>query len=137
METYYSFPNIDRFNNCFSYSAGANTPWFDIIIPEGSYHVEDIDEFIQREMRKNDHYDKVNDKNNIEISANTNTLKSEIFHKNNYAVDNFCATEYQHFHACKPADTLNQIRSANPTSGPVVSQGSAPSGTIANPHDRS
>ena len=63
LKTYYSFPNIDRpKNNCFSYSPGANTPWFDIIIPEGSYHVEYINEFIQREMRKNDHYDKVNDK---------------------------------------------------------------------------
>ena len=59
LETYYSFQNIDRSNNCFSYSPGANTPWFDIIIleatiiiPERSYHVEDINEFIQREMRK-------------------------------------------------------------------------------------
>ena len=87
METYYSFPNIDRSNNCFTYSPGANTPWFDIIIPEGSYHVEDINEFIQREMRKNDHYDKANDMDDIEISANTNTLKSEMFLKNNYVVD--------------------------------------------------
>ena len=38
-------------------------------------------------MRKNDHYDKVNDKNNVEISANTNTLKSEMFLKGNYEVD--------------------------------------------------
>ena len=38
-------------------------------------------------MRKNGHYDKINDKNNIEISANTNTLRSEIFLKNNYKVD--------------------------------------------------
>ena len=52
LETYYSFPNIDRSNNCFSYSSGASTSWFDIIISEGSYHVEDINEFIQREMRK-------------------------------------------------------------------------------------
>ena len=58
-----------------------------IIIPEGSYHVEDINEFIQREMRKNDHCDKANDKNNIEISANTNTIKSEMFLKNNYEVE--------------------------------------------------
>ena len=35
LETYYSFPNIDRSNNCFSYSPGANAPWFEIIIPEG------------------------------------------------------------------------------------------------------
>ena len=52
LETYYSFPNIDTSNNCFTYSLGANAPWFDIIIPEGSYHVEDINEFIQREMKK-------------------------------------------------------------------------------------
>ena len=58
LETYYSFPNIDRSNNCSTYSTDANGPWFDIIIPEGSYHVEDINEFTQREMRKNGHYDK-------------------------------------------------------------------------------
>ena len=52
LETYFSFPNIDRSNNCFSYSPGANAPWVDIIIPESSYHVEDINDFIQREMRK-------------------------------------------------------------------------------------
>ena len=53
LETYYSFPNIDKSNNCFSYSPGANAAWFgSIIIPEGSYQVEYINEFIQREMRK-------------------------------------------------------------------------------------
>ena len=87
LESYYSFPNIDRSNNCLTYSPGANAPCVDIIIPEGSYHVEDINEFIQREMRKNDHYDKVNVKNNVEISANTNTFKFEMFLKNNYEVD--------------------------------------------------
>ena len=38
-------------------------------------------------MRKNNHYDKISDKNNIEISANTNSLRSEILLKNNYEVD--------------------------------------------------
>ena len=86
LQTNYSFPNIDRSNNCFTYAPCACAPWFDIIIPEGSYHVEDINEFIHRQMKKNDHYDKENDKDNIEISANTNTLKSEMFLKNNYEV---------------------------------------------------
>ena len=36
---------------------------------------------------KNRLYDKANDKDSIEISANTNTLKSEMFLKNNYEVD--------------------------------------------------
>ena len=39
------------------------------------------------EKWENDHYDKVNDKNNVEISANMNTLKSEMFLKGNYEVD--------------------------------------------------
>ena len=38
-------------------------------------------------MRKNGHYYKENDKNNVEISVNTNTLRSEMFLKNNYEVD--------------------------------------------------
>ena len=67
LETYYSFPNIDTSSNCFSYSPGANAPWFDTIIPERSYHVEDINTIIQREIRKNGHYDKTNDKGCIDI----------------------------------------------------------------------
>ena len=38
-------------------------------------------------MRKNCHYDKANDKDYIEISANTNMLKSEMIIKDNYEVD--------------------------------------------------
>ena len=49
LETYYSFPNIDTSHNCFTYSPNLNPLWFNIIIPEGSYHVQDINEFIQRE----------------------------------------------------------------------------------------
>ena len=52
LKSYYSFPNIDNSNNRFTYSPNLDPLWFDIIIPEGSYHVEDINEFIQREMRK-------------------------------------------------------------------------------------
>ena len=89
LETYNSFPNIDRSNNCFSCSPGANAPWVDIMIPEGSYHVDDIKDFINDTKRdgKNGHYDKENGKNNDEISANTNTLRLEMFLKNNYEVD--------------------------------------------------
>ena len=38
-------------------------------------------------MRKNGHYDKENDKNNVEISANNKILRSDMFVKNNYEVD--------------------------------------------------
>ena len=38
-------------------------------------------------MRKNGHYDKANDKDNIEISANPNTVKCEMFLRNNCEAD--------------------------------------------------
>ena len=38
-------------------------------------------------MRKYGHYDKANDKDNMEIFANTNTLKSEMIIKNKCEVD--------------------------------------------------
>ena len=79
LKTYYSFPNIDNSNNCLTYTPGANALWYNIIIPEGSYHIEDINQLIQRDMRKSGHYAKENDKDYIEIYANTNTLKSERF----------------------------------------------------------
>ena len=73
--------------NCFSYSPGANAPLFNIIISEGSYRDEDINEFIYRQMRKNGHYHKASDRDNTEISANTNTLKSETIINNSCEVD--------------------------------------------------
>ena len=87
LETYYSFPNIDRSNNCFRYSHDANAPRVDIIIPKRSYQVQDINVFIQREMRTNNHYDQTSDKVYIEISTNTNTLRSEMIIRNNCEVD--------------------------------------------------
>ena len=38
-------------------------------------------------MRKNGHHQKANDKNNIEISLNTNALKPEMIINNNWVVD--------------------------------------------------
>ena len=47
LETYYSFPNIGYSNNCFTYTPGANSLWYNIIIPEDSHHVKDFNEIIQ------------------------------------------------------------------------------------------
>ena len=83
LETYYSFPNIYRSNKCFSYSPDANASWIYIFIPDGNNRVEYINDSIQREIRKNSHYRKANDKDYFEISANTNTLKYEMILNNN------------------------------------------------------
>ena len=31
LDTYYSFPNIDRSNNCFGFSRDANAPWLTLL----------------------------------------------------------------------------------------------------------
>ena len=59
-------------------------------------------------MRQNGHYDKAKDKDNIEISANTKTLKSEMILKNNYEVD---------FKQVKSINTLLGFHSKLYTSG--------------------
>ena len=64
-------------------------------------------------MKKNDHYDKGNDKDNIAISANTNTLKSEMILKNNYKVD---------FRQYKSINSLLWFHSTLYTSGFIESE---------------
>ena len=59
-------------------------------------------------MRKNGHYDKANDKDNIEISANTNSLKFEMILKINYEVD---------FRQNKPINSFRGFYSKLYTSG--------------------
>ena len=76
LETYYSFPNIDETNNVFVYSPDNGNSWVKIKIPEGSYEIDDINNTIQHEMEKRDHYDSINNEYYINISANSNTLKS-------------------------------------------------------------
>ena len=87
LETYYSFPNIYRSKNCFSYSPGANTPWLTLLFLKVVFTLKISMSLFNEKWEKKDHYDKVNDKNNVEISTNTNTLKSEMFLKSNYEDD--------------------------------------------------
>ena len=46
LETYNSFPNIDMTNNNCRYSPDNGTTWFNINVPEGSYEIVDIDEYV-------------------------------------------------------------------------------------------
>ena len=54
LETYYSFPNIDDTNNVFVYSHDQGVTWTKIKIPEGSYEIDDINNTIKHEMKKED-----------------------------------------------------------------------------------
>ena len=87
LETYYSFPNIDETNNVFVYSPDNGNSWVKIKIPEGSYEIDDINNTIQHEMEKRGHYDSINEDYYMNISANSNTLKSVLILEKDYQVD--------------------------------------------------
>ena len=87
LETYYSFPNIDETNNVFVYSPDNGNSWVKIKIPEGSYEIDDINNTIKHEMEKRGHYDSVNEDYYINISANSNTLKSILILEKDNQVD--------------------------------------------------
>ena len=87
LETYYSFPNIDETNNVLVYSPDNGNLWVKIKIPEGSYEIDDINNTIQHEMEKRGHYDPINEDYYINISANSDTLKSVLILEEDYQVD--------------------------------------------------
>ena len=87
LETYYSFPNIDETNNVFDYSPENGNSWVKIKIPEGSYEIDNINNTIQHEMEKRGHHDPINEDYYINISANSNTLKSVLILVKYYQVD--------------------------------------------------
>ena len=87
LETYYSFPNIDDTNNVFVYSHDQGVTWTKIKIPTGNYEIDDLNNTLHFEMKKQGHYDEVNNDYYINISANSNTLKSVLIIESGYQVD--------------------------------------------------
>ena len=87
LETYYSFPNIDETNNVFVYSPDNGNSWVKIKIPIGTYEIDDLNNTIPFEMEKRGHYDEINNEYYINISANSNTLKSVLIIESGYQVD--------------------------------------------------
>ena len=87
LETYYSFPNIDETNNVFVYSPDNGNSWVKIKIPVGSYEIDDINNTIKYEMEKRGHHNPIKEDYYINISANSNTLKSVLILEKDYQVD--------------------------------------------------
>ena len=87
LETYYSFPNVDTTNNSFKYSSDDGKTWRQINIPIGSYELVDINAYIQRIMKENNHFDGANGKYNITLEPNNNTLKTVLKITGKYRVD--------------------------------------------------
>ena len=78
---------MDETNNVFVYSPDNGNSWVKIKIPEGSYEIDDINNTIQHEMEKGGHHDPINEDYYINISANSNTLKSFLILEKDYQVD--------------------------------------------------
>ena len=76
LETYYSFPNVSVDNNLFKYSADNGRTWNTVLIPEGSYELDDINSAISLQMKQNRHFDTVHNKSFITLAPNASTLKS-------------------------------------------------------------
>src|SRR5688572_16970859 len=87
LETYFSFPNIDATNNHLRYSPDEGVTWVDVNIPEGCYEITDINDYLQRIMKENGHYDVANAQPSISIEPNSNTLKSVLTIAPLYVVD--------------------------------------------------
>ena len=123
LETYYSFHNIDETNNVFVYFPDNGNSWVKIKIPEGSYEIDDINNTIQHEMEKMGHHYPINEDYYINISANSNTLKSVLILEKDYQVDfnhqnslakvlGFTGTKYtKGFHESENVVTILRINS--------------------------
>src|SRR5688572_25752492 len=87
LATYFSFPNIDATNNHLRYSPDGGATWVDVNIPEGCYEITDVNDYLQRIMKENGHYDVANEAPCVSLQPNTNTLKSVLTIATNYKVD--------------------------------------------------
>ena len=77
---WYSWYNIasEFNNNIFKYSIDSGINYINIVITDGIYSVSQLNNFIQQEMKKNNHYDNINEKYYITLIPNYSTLKLDI-----------------------------------------------------------
>ncbi|KYM99240.1 hypothetical protein ALC62_10024, partial [Cyphomyrmex costatus] len=72
-ETYYTLPNVNSTNNKFYFDNE------EIVIPEGSYELRDIERYLKREiLRSRDVKSKEDEEFPLVIRANNNTMRSKI-----------------------------------------------------------
>jgi hypothetical protein len=69
------------------YSHDSGVTWHTVLIPEGSYELDDINQATEQQMKQNNHYDKLLNQSFIMLSPNNSTLKSIIEISGNYEGD--------------------------------------------------
>jgi hypothetical protein len=79
LETYNSIPNIQTgLADSFTYSVNSGKTWATIVIPEGSYELDEIEKYIYKELKTRKHWDATNDVSFIFVRGNLSTLKCEL-----------------------------------------------------------
>ena len=86
LETYYSIPNITQRNNSFTYSPNNGLAWIEFYIPPGSYDIEDINDYIQKDMKRSGNWDEANEEYYVSLLPNPNTMKTILNIENGYQV---------------------------------------------------
>ena len=76
LETYHSFPNINSTNNLFRYSPNNGTQSYTIYVPERSYEIDEINDYIQSEMKKQ--VGNLYRSDGVVIGTNISTLRSTL-----------------------------------------------------------
>lgn len=76
-QTYNSIPNIDKTNNRFTYQEEKTQSFIDIFLDEGTYELQDIENFLKSKLGDDA----------ITIKPNVNTLKCEFSCKYNVQFD--------------------------------------------------
>lgn len=90
LQTWFSTHNISSAtsNNVFTYSVNSGGAWKTITIPDGNYSAQELNDFIQREMRDVGDYDAVNNQYYITLEPNFSTNRIKIFISNaTYQID--------------------------------------------------
>ena len=84
LETYYSFPNIDKTNNALKVSRDNGKKWTLIEIPTGCYEIKAINKTLQRLIKR-----KITDakEDDVKLAPNENTLQCILTLKDNIQVD--------------------------------------------------
>ena len=71
----------------FIYSRDNGASWVKLRILKRSYEIDDINNTIHHEMEKRGHHDPINEDYYVNISSNSNTLKSILILEDDYQVD--------------------------------------------------
>ncbi|KYN08016.1 hypothetical protein ALC62_01005 [Cyphomyrmex costatus] len=108
-ETYSTLPNVNSTNNKFYFDNE------EIVIPEGSYELRDIERYLKREiLRSRGVKRKEDDEYPLVIRANNNTMKIVGFYSNILDCDNVVVetldAHYEDVESLRCLDACNTIR---------------------------